>query len=64
MEPNVFLGYPVWGIIGILSSFEYEQYFFKNDIDLWCLIIEYLNECIGFLVGFGRAMQYPIIVKI
>ncbi len=49
----------MWGIIGVLSSFEYEQYFFKNDIDLWCLIIKYLNECIGFLVGFGRGYAIP-----
>jgi hypothetical protein len=33
MEPNVFLGYIVWGIISVLNNFEDEQYPFKSDID-------------------------------
>ncbi len=33
MEPNVFLGYHVWGITCVLSSFGHEEYPFKNDID-------------------------------
>jgi hypothetical protein len=53
MEPNVFLGYPDKGTTCVLSSFGHEQYPSKS-IDPWCLIIEYLNEGIGFLVGFGR----------
>jgi len=59
MEPNVFLKYLVRGIACVLNSFRHEQYLYKSDIYLWCLSIEYLNEGIGFLVGFGRAMQYP-----
>ncbi len=55
MEPNVFLGYPTRGIVGVLSSFVHEQYL-SNKIHPWCLIIEYPNEGIGFLVGFGTAM--------
>jgi hypothetical protein len=46
-------------IARVLSSFKHEQYPYKNDVDLWCLITEYPNERIGFLVGFGRATQYP-----
>jgi hypothetical protein len=53
MEPNVFLGYPDKGTTCVLSSFGHEQYPSKS-IDPWCLIIEYLNEGIGFLAGFGR----------
>jgi hypothetical protein len=51
MEPNIFMGYPMWGIVGLLNCFGHEHYPFKNDIDLWCLITKYLNEGIGFLVG-------------
>jgi hypothetical protein len=58
MQSDVFLGYPTRGIIGVLNSFVHEQYP-SNKIDPWCLIIEYPNEDIGFLVGFGRATQYP-----
>jgi len=58
MEPNVFLGYLAKGIANVLSSFGNEQYPL-NSVDQWCLIIEYLNEGIGFFVGFGRATQYP-----
>jgi hypothetical protein len=47
-------------ITSVLNSFEHEQYPSKSNIHLWCLIIEYLNEGISFLVGFGRAMQNPI----
>ncbi len=36
-----------------------QQYPFKSDVDPWFLITKYLNEG-GFLVGFGRAMQYPL----
>ncbi len=61
--PNVFLEYPVWDIVGVLSSFGHEQYPFKRDVNLWCLIIEYLNEGIGFLVGFGRVTQYPVMCQ-
>jgi hypothetical protein len=43
------------GITSVLCSFEDEQYTF-NSVNPWCLIIEYLNEGIGFLVGFGKAM--------
>jgi hypothetical protein len=60
--PNVFLKYLVWDIVGVLSSFGHEQYPSKRDVNLWCLIIEYLNEGIGFLVGFGRVT--PSCVKI
>jgi hypothetical protein len=47
------------GIVGILCSFEDEQYL-SNNINPCCLITEYPNEGISFLVGFGRVMQYPI----
>jgi hypothetical protein len=59
MEPNVFLGQTMKGIVGVLCSFEVEHYP-SNSIDSWCLITEYPNEGIHFcfLVGFGRAMQY------
>jgi len=59
MEPNVFLGYPMRGIAGVLNSFRHEQYFSKSNVDPWCLIKKYPNEGIGFLIGFGRATQYP-----
>ncbi len=26
MEPNVFMGYPAWGIVSVLNSFGHEQY--------------------------------------
>jgi hypothetical protein len=58
MEPNVFLGKLIWGIVGVLCSFEDEQYP-SNSVDPWCLIIEYPNEGIDFLIGFGMLMQYP-----
>jgi hypothetical protein len=57
MQPNVFLGYLMKGIASLLSIFGHEQYP-SNSVDLWCLIIEYLNEGIGFFVGFGRATLY------
>jgi hypothetical protein len=63
MESNVFLGYPAKGTIGVLSSFGHEKYHYKNNVDLWCLIIKYLNEGIGFLLGFGRVTQYPVICQ-
>jgi hypothetical protein len=44
-------------IASVLYSFEYEQYL-SNNVDPWCLIIEYLHEGIGFLVSFGKVMQY------
>jgi hypothetical protein len=46
------------GIISVLCSFEHEQYP-SNIVGPWCLIIEYLNDGIGFLEGFGSATQYP-----
>jgi hypothetical protein len=46
------------GIACVLCSFEDDQYP-SNSVDPWCLIIEYLNECINFLRGFGMIMQYP-----
>jgi hypothetical protein len=58
MEPNVFPGQRMRGIIGVLCSFDDEQYP-SNNINPWCLIIEYPNEGIHFLVGFGRVMRYP-----
>jgi hypothetical protein len=57
MKSNVFLKQHVKGIVGVLFSFEDEQYI-SNSIDPWCLIIEYPNEGIGFLVGFGRVLRY------
>ncbi len=54
MEPNVFWGQPK-GIVGVLCSFEDEHYP-SNSVDPWCLITEYPNESINFLVGFGRVM--------
>jgi hypothetical protein len=54
MEPNVFWGQPR-RIGGVLCSFEDEHYP-SNSVDPWCLIIEYPNEGISFLVGFGRVM--------
>ncbi len=45
-------------IASVFRSFEDEQYL-SNSVDPWCLIIKYLNEGISFLVGFGRATQYP-----
>jgi len=46
------------GIVYVLNSFGHEQYP-SNSKDPWCLIVEYLNEGIGFLVGFGKIRQYP-----
>ncbi len=50
------------GIASVSCSFEHEQYPFNN-VDPWCLIIEYPNDSIGFLGGFGRAMQYTSMCK-
>jgi hypothetical protein len=50
-------------IAGVLCSFEHEQYP-SNSVNPWCLITKYLNEDIGFLVGFGRATQHPCVKKI
>jgi hypothetical protein len=58
IKPNVFLGNFIRGIVGVLCSFEDEQYP-SNSVNPWCLITKYLNEGIGFLVGFGMIMQYP-----
>jgi hypothetical protein len=55
MEPNVFLEQPMKGIVGVLCSFE-DDHYPSNSINPWCLIINYLNECIRLLVDFGRAM--------
>jgi hypothetical protein len=57
MEPNVFMGYLTHGIACVLSSFGHEQYP-SNSIDSLCLITKYLNEGIGFPVGFAKAMYY------
>ncbi len=57
MELNVFMGQPMRNIVGILCSFEDEQYP-SNNIDPWCLIIKYRNEGIGLLVSFEKAMQH------
>jgi hypothetical protein len=46
------------GIASVLSIFGHEQYP-SNSVGPWCLIIEYLNEGIGYHVGFGRATLYP-----
>jgi len=59
VKPNVFMGYPMRGIVGVLNSFGDEQYRSKSNMDSWCLINKYPSEGIGFLVGFGRATQYP-----
>jgi hypothetical protein len=64
MELNVFLEYPVWGIVGVLSSFGHEQYPSKRDVNLWCLITKYLNEGIGFLVVLVGLCNTPSCVKI
>jgi len=58
MEPNVFMGYLIRGITSVLCSFEHEQYP-SNNVNPWCLFIEYPNDNIGFLGDFGRATQYP-----
>ncbi len=55
MEPDVFLQQPMRGIVGILCSFEDEQYL-SNSINPLCLITKYPIEGIGFLVGFGKVM--------
>jgi hypothetical protein len=56
MEPNVFLGYLVRGTVSVLNNFGHEQYPYKSNVNLWCLIIEYLNEGIDFLVNFGKVI--------
>ncbi len=38
MEPNVFVGYPTWGIASVYNSFGHEQCPSKSDINPWCLI--------------------------
>jgi hypothetical protein len=43
------------GIVNVLCSFEHEQYPFNN-VNPWCLLIEYPNEDIGFFIGFGMIM--------
>jgi hypothetical protein len=45
------------GIASVLCRFEHEQYL-SSSVDPWCLIIEYPNDGIGFLGGFGKATQY------
>jgi len=50
---------PKRGIVSLLNSFGYEQYPSNSVhpcVHPWCLIIKYLNEAIGFLVGFGVIM--------
>jgi hypothetical protein len=51
MEPIVFMGQVIRGIVGVLCSFEQEQYL-SNNVDPWCLITKYLNDNIVFLGGF------------
>jgi hypothetical protein len=58
MKPNVFLRYLVWCIASVLSIFGHEQYPFKINVDLWCLIIEYFNEGVGFLVGLCNTLSH------
>jgi hypothetical protein len=58
MEPNVFMGQPMRGIVGVLCSFEDEQY--SSIIYTHGVCTKYLSEGIGFLVCFGRVMYYPI----
>jgi len=53
MEPIVFLGQFIRGIVGVLCNFEHEQYP-SNSVDPWCLNIEYPNDNIIFLGSFGR----------
>jgi hypothetical protein len=43
------------GIACVLYSFEDEQYP-SNSVNPWCLITEYPDEGIGFLVGLGMTM--------
>ncbi len=38
------------GIARVLNSFTHEQYPFKGEINLWCLITKCPNEGISFLV--------------
>ncbi len=58
MEPIVFLGQLIRGIVGVFCNFEHEQYPFSS-VDPWCLNIEYPNDNIVFLACFGKATQYP-----
>ncbi len=58
MEPIVFWGQVIKAIVGVLCSFEHEQYP-SCSVHPWHLIIKYPNDNIVFLGGFGRAMQYP-----
>jgi hypothetical protein len=62
MEPIVFLGQLIMGIVGVLCNFEHEQYP-SNSVDPWCLIIEYLNDSIVFLGGLVRVHNTPPHVK-
>jgi hypothetical protein len=50
------------GIVGVLCSFEDEHYP-SNSINPWCLITKYLDEGIGFLVGFDRVVEHPIMCQ-
>jgi hypothetical protein len=43
------------GIAGVLCNFEHEGSLSSN-VDPWCLIIEYPNDNIIFLGGFGKVM--------
>jgi hypothetical protein len=54
MEPNVFSGQPMKGIVSVLCSFENEHYP-SNSIDPLCLITQYPNEGIHCLL----LTQYP-----
>ncbi len=52
----------IFGIpcVGYCRCIGHEEYPFKSNVDLWCLITKYPNEGIGFLVDFSRATQYPV----
>ncbi len=51
------------GIACVLNSFGHMNIPFQKRRPT-CLITKYLNECIGFLVGFGRATNTPPCFKI
>jgi hypothetical protein len=51
MEPNVFIGQRMRGIVGVLCSFEYEHYL-SNSKNSWCLLTKYPNEGIHFLISY------------
>ncbi len=62
MEPNVFMGYLIWGIASVLCSFEHEQYP-SNNVDPWCLFIEYPNDSLVSLEILVELHNIPQCVK-